>query len=131
MIEAGINKKVLKKLGCRLHTYIDTEDVAKEAKEKGITRSIVSINIAFSESDAGIYVIGNAPTALFRLKDLINLTGRFPAVIIGVPVGFVGAAESKEEIKKTGVPYIITNGRKGGSTVAAAIMNSLLYRISR
>jgi len=127
MIIAGVSKPMLKKLNCELYTYVDDAEVAAQSKEKGLTRSILGIEKAVEDPDTKIFVIGNAPTALVRLGELI-LEGKVrPALVIGVPVGFVGASESKEFIKKTGVPYIVTNGRKGGSTVAVAILNALLY----
>ena len=127
MIIAGVSKPMLKKLNCELYTYVDDAEVATQSKEKGLTRSILGIEKAVEDSDTKIFVIGNAPTALVRLGELIQEGKVRPALVIGVPVGFVGASESKEFIKKTGVPYIVTNGRKGGSTVAVAILNALLY----
>lgn len=127
MIIAGVSKPMLKKLNCELYTYVDDAEVAAQSKEKGLTRSILGIEKAVEDPDTRIFVIGNAPTALVRLGELIQEGKVRPALVIGVPVGFVGASESKEFIKKTGVPYVVTNGRKGGSTVAVAILNALLY----
>jgi len=127
MIIAGVSKPMLKKLNCELYTYVDDAEVAALSKEKGLTRSILGIEKAVEDPDTRIFVIGNAPTALVRLGELIQEGKVRPALVIGVPVGFVGASESKEFIKKTGVPYIVTNGRKGGSPVAVAILNALLY----
>jgi precorrin-8X/cobalt-precorrin-8 methylmutase len=127
MIIAGVSKPMLKKLNCDLYTYVDDAEVAAQSKEKGLTRSILGIEKAVEDPDTRIFVIGNAPTALVRLGELIQEGKVRPALVIGVPVGFVGASESKEFIKKTGVPYVVTNGRKGGSTVAVAILNALLY----
>ncbi|MBP6610865.1 MAG: precorrin-8X methylmutase [Paludibacter sp.] len=127
MIIAGVSKPMLKKLNCEILTYVDDPELAVASKEKGLTRSILGIEKAALDADIKIYVIGNAPTALVRLTELILAGKANPALVIGVPVGFVGAAESKEFIKKTNVPYIVTNGRKGGSTVAVAILNALLY----
>lgn len=127
MIIAGVSKPMLKKLNCELYTYVDDAEVAALSKEKGLTRSILGIEKAVEDPDTRIFVIGNAPTALVRLGELIQEGKVRPALVIGVPVGFVGASESKEFIKKTGVPYVVTNGRKGGSTVAVAILNALLY----
>jgi precorrin-8X/cobalt-precorrin-8 methylmutase len=127
MIIAGVSKPMLKTLNCELYTYVDDAGVAALSKEKGLTRSILGIEKAVEDPDTRIFVIGNAPTALVRLGELIQEGKVRPALVIGVPVGFVGASESKEFIKKTGVPYIVTNGRKGGSTVAVAILNALLY----
>ncbi|KDR96512.1 precorrin-8X methylmutase [Peptoclostridium litorale DSM 5388] len=127
MIMAGVNKKRLSSLGGEILNHVHDEDVAKKAKELGITRSMVALEKACTNSDIKIFAIGNAPTALFMLKKLIEEGKVKPDLIIGVPVGFVGAAESKDEIAKLDVPYIITKGRKGGSPVAAAIINALLY----
>lgn len=129
MIIAGISKPMLKKLNCEAYTLVDDPQVAADSKQKGITRSILGIEKAVLDAETKIFVIGNAPTALVRLAELINDGVVNPALVIGVPVGFVGASESKEFVKKTNVPYIVTNGRKGGSTVAVAILNALLYKL--
>ncbi|MGF7057493.1 precorrin-8X methylmutase [Brassicibacter mesophilus] len=131
MIFGGINKRVLTELGGTVINLVHDAEVAKEAKERGITRSMVSIEKAAHDERIKIFAIGNAPTALFELKRLIEQEGIKPDLIIGVPVGFVGAKESKDAIVETGIPYIITRGRKGGSPVAAAIINALLYMIKR
>lgn len=131
MIIAGTSKPALKKLNCEAYTYIDDEEVIEQSKTQGLTRSILGIEKAVQDSTTSIYVIGNAPTALVRLGELIMAKQVNPALVIGVPVGFVGASESKEFIKQTSVPYIVTNGRKGGSTVAVAILNALLYMHGR
>jgi precorrin-8X/cobalt-precorrin-8 methylmutase len=128
MIVAGASKPSLKELKCSIYTYIDDEQVIAESKEKGITRSILGIEKAVADVNTQIFVIGNAPTALVRLGELIAENKVNPALVIGVPVGFVGASESKDFIKQTNVPYIVTNGRKGGSTVAVAILNAILYQ---
>lgn len=129
MAKAGINKTKLGELGGEIHCYIGDADVAKKAKEKGITRAMVSMEKAIEDKKNEIFVIGNAPTALFELKRYIEEGKIRPALVVGVPVGFVGAAESKEEFESMNVPYIITRGRKGGSTVGAAIINALLYML--
>ncbi|QIB26440.1 precorrin-8X methylmutase [Caloranaerobacter azorensis] len=129
MAMAGINKRKLSEYGGQVFNYVADEDVAQEAKKKGITRSIVAMRKAIKENPNGIFVIGNAPTALFELVKQIKEGKAIPSLIVGVPVGFVGAAESKEELLKLDVPYIITRGRKGGSTVAAAIINAILYML--
>ena len=131
MIVSGVSKPALKKLNSEIHCLVADPAVAKEAKERGITRSIVGIDKAADDKDTKIYVIGNAPTALVRICELINEGKINPALVIGVPVGFVGAAESKEMIREMGVPYIIVNGRKGGSTIAVAIMNAIMYNLIR
>lgn len=128
MIYAGINKKRLETFGSKVYSFIDDEEVIEIAEERGTTRSIVGIEFAAEDPSIRVFVIGNAPTALFKLNELILNNKIKPELIIGVPVGFVGAEDSKEEIKKRGIPYIITNGKKGGSTVAVAIINSLIYK---
>lgn len=129
MIEAGVNKTKLKARNCNIYSYIDHESVIAESKELNITRSILGINKASHDARTKIFVVGNAPTALVRIGELILNKTLAPALVIGVPVGFVGAEESKEFIKTTGVPYIVTNGRKGGSTVAVSILNAILLSI--
>lgn len=129
MVLSGINKRVLGELGGKVCNFVHDEDVVVEAKRREITRSMVAIEKAMNNKNIKIFAIGNAPTALFTLKEKIEEGMPKPDLIIGVPVGFVGAAESKEVIKDLGVPFIVTNGRKGGSTVAAAIVNALLYMI--
>ena len=126
MAFSGINKKALEKAGCSIDCFIGHERVFEIAKEKEITRSMASMDMA-SKEGVDIFVIGNAPTALFRIGELIKEKKVFPKLIIGVPVGFVGAAESKEYIREFDVPSITTRGTKGGSNVAASIVNALLY----
>lgn len=127
MIMSGINKRKLTELGGSIVNLVHEPETAKIAECEGITRSMAAMRMAAIDESIKIFAIGNAPTALFTLKSLIEEGIARPELIIGVPVGFVGAAESKDEIKRAGVPYIITSGRKGGSTVAAAIVNALLY----
>ena len=131
MAAAGINKRVLEKFGGQVHTFISDEDVANEARERGVTRSAVSMERAAALGEPLVFAIGNAPTALVRLYELVR-DGAFttPALIIGVPVGFVNVVESKELIRSLDVPSIVARGRKGGSNVAAAICNALLYMAS-
>lgn len=129
MIHAGINKKRLAPLGCEVYTLIDDPAVMEESKQKGITRSMIGMEKAARDEATKIFIIGNAPTALFKLKELIDTGKVNPHLVIAVPVGFVGAAESKEEICQTDTPWIITKGRKGGSTVAVAILHGLLYQL--
>ncbi|SHI22145.1 precorrin-8X methylmutase [Butyrivibrio fibrisolvens DSM 3071] len=130
MTLSGINKKMLQKFGGDVHCFMADEDVAKEAKEREVTRAIVSMEKAAKLGVPTIFAIGNAPTALIRLKELIDDGELKPELIIGVPVGFVNVVEAKELIMESDVPYIVNRGRKGGSTVAAAICNSLLYSVS-
>ncbi|HBJ1646582.1 TPA: precorrin-8X methylmutase [Clostridium botulinum] len=124
----GINKMALAKTNSKVICYVNEPDVHIEAKEKGITRSMEAVEKACSDN-VDIFVFGNAPTALFKLKELIKEKKANPKLVIAVPVGFVGAAESKENLDELGIPYIRVKGRKGGSTVAAAIVNALLYMI--
>ncbi|MGI5976629.1 MAG: precorrin-8X methylmutase [Candidatus Limivicinus sp.] len=131
MAKAGINKGVLGKLGGEVHCFMSDEAVAEEAKRRGVTRAIVSMEHAARLTKPCIFAIGNAPTALLSIKSLIAGGKLKPALIIGVPVGFVNVVESKELIMKAGAPYIVARGRKGGSNVAAAICNALLYQIMR
>lgn len=126
MISVAVNRILLKKYGIEIINYVHDEDVALKAKELGITRSMVAMEKAFLDKSIGIYLIGNAPTALLRLMELSKEHNRKPDVIIGVPVGFVGAAESKNELMRQDFNYISIEGRKGGSPVAAAIMNAVL-----
>ncbi|MBR1390352.1 MAG: precorrin-8X methylmutase [Lachnospiraceae bacterium] len=129
MALAGINKKKLQVCGGMAHCFMADEDVAALAKERNITRASVSMEKAAKLKKPVIFAIGNAPTALLSLYDMIE-TGAFcPAFIIGVPVGFVNVEAAKERILSTDVPCIINRGRKGGSNVAAAICNALLYMI--
>lgn len=127
MAAAGINKKVLGSCGGKVVCLMADGQVAAEAAEKGITRAAVSMDIAVRDPQNRIFVIGNAPTALIRLYELVTSGQISPALVVGVPVGFVNVVESKELIKKAGVPFIVSDGRKGGSTVAAAIVNAILY----
>lgn len=131
MAKAGINKQILARLGGEVHCFMSDEDVAREAKQRQITRAAVSMERAAALETPCIFAIGNAPTALIALKSLIDEGKIQPALIIGVPVGFVNVVESKELIMKANVPYIVARGRKGGSNVAAAICNALLYQITR
>jgi precorrin-8X/cobalt-precorrin-8 methylmutase len=118
----------LAKTNSRVICYVNEEAVHKEAKEKCITRSMAAVEKACNDN-VDIFVFGNAPTALFRLKELIKEGKANPKLIIAVPVGFVGAAESKENMDDLNIPYIRVKGRKGGSTVAAAIVNALMYMV--
>ena len=128
MALSGINKIALSKLNGKAICYVNLDEVHKVAKEKGITRSMAALEKA-CEDNVDIFVFGNAPTALFKLKELIKSGKANPSLIIAVPVGFVGAAESKENLDELNVPYIRVRGRKGGSTVAAAIVNALMYNV--
>ena len=131
MAKAGINKTILGRLGGQVHCFMSDADVAAEAQRRGITRAIVSMEKAAALQKPCIFAIGNAPTALIELDTLIRDGKQHPALVIGVPVGFVNVVESKNLILRSGVPYIVAQGRKGGSNVAAAICNALLYQITR
>ena len=129
MAMSGINKKMLAEFGGTARCFIADEDVAKEAKERGVTRSLVSMEKAAKMGKPLIFAIGNAPTALFSICDLIRAGKLKPEMVIGVPVGFVNVVEAKEELMQTCENYIVARGRKGGSNVAAAIVNSVLYQL--
>ena len=128
MAYMGINKKALSKSNCELKYFIDDERVYTRSKELGTTRSACAIDLAVEEG-IDMFVIGNAPTALFRLLELVKEEKVNPKFIIGVPVGFVGAKESKEYLREFNIPSISTEGYKGGSNVAASIVNALLYMV--
>ncbi len=129
MALAGISKGTLAKLGGKAVCLMADEAVAREAKARGVTRATVSMEHAAKLEGPLIFAIGNAPTALIRLHELIEEGAVSPALVIGVPVGFVNVVESKELFLGGDTPYIIARGRKGGSNVAAAIVNALLYQI--
>ena len=131
MAKAGINKTILGKLGGEVHCFMSDPEVAQEAKERGVTRAIVSMERAARLPKPCIFAIGNAPTALICLRELIDAGKLNPALIVGVPVGFVNVVESKELILELDTPHIVARGRKGGSNVAAAICNAMLYQIMR
>lgn len=131
MALAGINKTAASKLGCSIHCFMSDPDVAEKAKELGCTRAAISMEKAKELDRPLIFVIGNAPTALLKLREFIDAGEIAPLLVIGVPVGFVNVVESKNAIMETNVPYIISKGRKGGSNVAAAIVNALMYQITR
>lgn len=127
MAKSGINKKVLAEFGGEVYNFMSDPDVAQAAREQGTTRAEACMDKAAKLPGPVIFAIGNAPTALVRLYELIQDGKIDPALIIGVPVGFVNVVQSKELILETKVPYIVARGRKGGSNVAAAICNALLY----
>ena len=129
MAYTGINKSTLAKFGGQAHCFMADEDVATEAKKRQVTRATVSMEKAMNIDKPVIFAIGNAPTALTSLHELMGKTDWRPAFVIGVPVGFVNVEAAKELIMQTDVPYIVNRGRKGGSNVAAAICNALLYQI--
>lgn len=129
MAKAGINGKVLAKFGGEVHCFMADKDVAEEAKQRSITRATVSMERAARLNKKIIFAIGNAPTALISLYDMMTKKTFTPDFIIGVPVGFVNVVQAKELFLNSNVPYIISKGRKGGSNIAAAICNALLYEL--
>ncbi|PKK87540.1 precorrin-8X methylmutase [Acetobacterium malicum] len=131
MIQVAVNKKALADHGIEIVNFVHDADVAAEAKERGVTRSTVSMEKALKDDSVGIFAIGNAPTALYTLIEQVKLGNAKPALIIGAPIGFVGAAESKEALDQIDSPIIRINGRKGGSPVVAAILNAMLYQLGR
>lgn len=132
MAMSGINKKSLAKFGGKVYNFMPDEDVALAAKERGITRAAVCMEKAAAMNEPLIYAIGNAPTALLRLREMMDEGLVKPALIIGVPVGFVNVVQSKELIiEQTHCPYIVARGRKGGSNIAACICNALLYMMDQ
>ncbi|MDD2979668.1 MAG: precorrin-8X methylmutase [Hespellia sp.] len=129
MAKAGINKKALARFGGEVYCFMSDEDVAASAKQNGTTRATASMEKAASLNKPLIFAVGNAPTALVKLYELIEEGKLQPELIIGVPVGFVNVVQAKELIMEAGVPYIVARGRKGGSNIAACICNALLYMI--
>ena len=129
MAKTGINKRKLEAFGGQVHCFMADEDVAAEAKSRGLTRAAVSMERAASLGKKVIFALGNAPTALISLHDMKKCGIYRPDFVIGVPVGFVNVVAAKELFLGGNIPYIINQGRKGGSTVAAAICNALLYGI--
>lgn len=127
MALSGINKSKLNDLGCEYKCLVADERTKELAKEKGITRSMAAVEIAARDKGRKLFVFGNAPTALYKAMEMRDSKELNLDAIVGVPVGFVGAAESKDELEKTDIPYIISKGRKGGSNLAAAIINAILY----
>jgi len=128
MVRAGINEARLRKFGCRIYTYMNDERAMGLAKKEGLTRSAAAMRLAIEDGlDGAVVLVGNAPTAVFELVDQIRAGRVKPALIVAVPVGFVGAAESKELVEElSSVPYVVVRGRRGGSTIAVAVFNALL-----
>jgi len=131
MVQVGVSKPRLEKFGGDVRVYISDPDVIEEAKRLNTTRAIISMRKAVKEAEGGIFAIGNAPTALLELIRLVKEGEAKPGLIIGMPVGFVSAAESKEELAKLDVPFITNIGRKGGSTVTVAALNALAIMAER
>lgn len=128
MARAGINKSKLGQFGGQVHCFMADEDVAIAAAERGMTRAAVCMEKACTLKKPVIIAVGNAPTALIRLRELIEEGRIMPVGIIAAPVGFVNVVESKDQILALEIPHIVARGRKGGSNIAAAICNALLYR---
>ena len=131
MALSGINKTALSRHGCEAVCFMADPEVAETAKQQGTTRASVSVDKASKLGKPVIFVCGNAPTALLRLCDLIQAGTFRPELVIGVPVGFVNVVQSKELLIESGIPCIVARGRKGGSNIAAAICNALLYQLGR
>ncbi|MBW2027500.1 MAG: precorrin-8X methylmutase [Deltaproteobacteria bacterium] len=126
MVKVGIGPRRLEKWRCTVECHIGDEEVVRRSRGEGITRASAAVDRVFNRINGGIYVIGNAPTALMRLLDLVESGLCRPALVVGMPVGFVNAAESKERLVEQGrVPYITIRGRKGGSALAATVINAL------
>ncbi|KAF6567595.1 precorrin-8X methylmutase [Paenibacillus sp. EKM202P] len=125
MIQAGLSKDRIRQFGGDVHVYISDPDVMEEAKRLNTTRAIISMRKAIQAGDGGIYAIGNAPTALLELIRLVKEGAAKPGLVIGMPVGFVSAAESKDELRKLDIPFITNIGRKGGSTIVVAALNAI------
>jgi precorrin-8X/cobalt-precorrin-8 methylmutase len=126
----GMNKQNPKDFGNKVICNISDPDIAEQAKKENKTRSQMSMRAAASEINGGVVAIGNAPTALLEVIQMISEGITKPALVIGIPVGFVAAAESKEELQMIDIPFITNTGRKGGSSCAASIVNAL-FKLSR
>lgn len=129
MAKAGINKKALEKFGGQVHCFMADEDVAEEARLRQVTRATVSMERAAKLDKPVVFALGNAPTAMISLYEMMEKQQYVPPFVIGVPVGFVNVVAAKELFLDSAVPYIINKGRKGGSNIAAAICNALLYEL--
>lgn len=126
MALSGVRKKSIENFGGRVICYMADPHIGKKAGETGSTRARLAVDAAAADMEGGIYVVGNAPTALLRLLELVREKKVNPALVIGFPVGFVNAAESKAELLASDIPYITNEGRKGGSNIAASIVNALI-----
>lgn len=131
MAFSGINKKIISQLGGEVKCFMSDKDVSDEARKRGVTRAIVSMEKACNIKGNVIFAIGNAPTALIRICELVEEKKLKPSVVIGVPVGFVNVIEAKELLINSDIPHIVAKGNKGGSNIAAAIVNALIYKIRR
>lgn len=129
MAMSGINKRKLTEIGVEIKCYVSDPEVAKWAKEREMTRSMAAVEYAALQPGRKLFVLGNAPTALFKVIEMKEAGTLDVDAVVGVPVGFVGAAESKDALELTDIPYILSKGRKGGSNLAAAIINAILYSL--
>ncbi len=131
MALAGISRRLADRLGCRLACLLDLPGVAEEARRSGFTRAAAAVRLAGPQLSGGVVAIGNAPTALLALLDLVDAGLALPALIVGVPVGFVNAAEAKQELMRRDVPYLTLPGTRGGTPLAVAAVNALLRLAAR
>lgn len=131
MAAAGVNRRLASRFGCGVTCLIEGPEVAGEAQRMSVTRAAAGVGLVSGQLGGTVIAIGNAPTALFALLDLVDSGVARPALTIGVPVGFVGASESKTELARRDLPYITIEGTRGGSTIAVAILNALLIIASR
>jgi precorrin-8X/cobalt-precorrin-8 methylmutase len=127
MIVVGLNAERLRSFGCTAHAFIDDPDVIARAREHSTTRAVEAMREARPLLHGGIVVIGNAPTALLEIVRMHQEEGVTPALVLGMPVGFVNAVEAKEALMATSIPYVITRGRKGGSTITVAALHALMH----
>ncbi len=125
MARAGISTALLEPFGVEVRCLMNHPAAAEQARRSGTTRAVAAVDLALDELEGAIYVVGNAPTALYRLLEHIQAGKARPALVVGLPVGFVNAAESKEALARSDQPYITVSGRKGGSALAAAVINAL------
>ncbi|PKM52057.1 MAG: precorrin-8X methylmutase [Firmicutes bacterium HGW-Firmicutes-7] len=126
MIKAGISKKLANQLGIQIVCFVGSQEAMEQAKSGGVTRSMAAVDIAIQAPGKKVFVVGNAPTALYRIMEWCSKGDQEVEAVIGVPVGFVGAAESKEALWEQSIPSIVSKGRKGGSTIAVAIINAVM-----
>ena len=128
MVLGGFNKRILDELGVAYRCLVNEPAIFEEAKAKGITRSMAAVEHAANELGPKLFAFGNAPTSIFKVLDMVEEGTLVPDAVIGVPVGFVGAAESKQKLHESPIPSIVALGSKGGSTIAAAVVNAILYQ---
>ncbi|CQR25636.1 cobalt-precorrin-8X methylmutase [Streptococcus varani] len=129
MVLAGFNKKILDEFGVSYRCLVNEPEIFQVAKERGITRSMAAVEYAAKLAGPKLFVFGNAPTSIFKVMEMVEADQLKADAVIGVPVGFVGAAEAKLQLHESNIPSIASLGRKGGSTIAAAIVNAILYQL--